>query len=707
MNQREYSNIEENEILENVLEAINRGVYDRSIIEKITNKNLLFDNFDKIKNKRVRKALIENIFYFEETIEYINENGKNKDKIINICSSLVAEENISTVLENISNDIDRAKFLFYIQGKERCKTFMLPYIDSSYLRTQIVKTLVDCSYIFDKKDLLNKMNYYNDVKKQYDELETEAEKTDFIINLQDDDLILELLDDIKEKEKRDLIINSLESEIDPSINSQVELVQKMIKEYFEDTLGDKFDDNKKEKMQIVFNKTDIIFKELENNVNATAYHLFDTIAISERHKDNNNLLLGFLIHEYEHVFSNYNFKNINYLNASGIEEGTADFFADLVINHYIEKHKKVELNGKKVRIDYPYVVSSGYDFENAWQRTSLYGLQKSGKDKEALAEYILGDKNKYLEMVLGRIGANSKNRDGFGNPEIIFFTEEIYNSPELNFSNIDENSIYANRNFLLHVFKLQNKLNEKGVYILDQNNYLATYVGNAYFDNRKLYEISKEEMQEFQDLIEAQTNPCNENSSNVVDIDGFYNLKHNELSEEEMDEYSFEILNTSIAMWNKTIIYGMNNERVLITCLKKEIEKIETGQNLAESLRKYMQIVPDYLNKIDVKKGAVNNFICEAIKDFQFSCLEQIRENIENGNQEEVLSALTKEDTKEIYLDKEIIEVFKEYNIKINSKNGLEDVMNSDIRISELKGILDILKNKEKLQEKNVDELEI
>ena len=93
-------------------------------------------------------------------------------------------------------------------------------------------------------------------------------------------------------------------------------------------------------------------------------------------------------------------------------------------------------------------------------------------------------------------------------------------------------------------------------------------------------------MQEFQDLIEAQTNPCNENSSNVVDIDGFYNLKHNELSEEEMDEYSFEILNTSIAMWNKTIIYGMNNERVLITCLKKEIEKIETGQNLAESLRK-------------------------------------------------------------------------------------------------------------------------
>ena len=120
-----------------------------------------------------------------------------------------------------------------------------------------------------------------------------------------------------------------------------------------------------------------------------------------------------------------------------------------------------------------------------------------------------------------------------------------------------------------------------------------------------------------------------------------------------------------------------------------------------------MQIVPDYLNKIDVKKCAVNNFICEAIKDFQFSCLEQIRENIENGNQEEVLSALTKEDTKEIYLDKEIIEVFKEYNIKINSKNGLEDVMNSDIRISELKGILDIFKNNEKLQEENVDELAI
>jgi len=707
MKQQEYSNIEENKILENVLEIINSGSCDRNILEKISNKNLLFDNFDKIESNWVKIRLIDKVFKFEEIIEYINKNSKNKDEIIKICSGLVLKEQMDIFLNYIDNDIDRAKFLFFIPNKEKYKTYMLPYIKSSYLRTQVVKTLTEYSYVFEKDELLNNINNYYEVKKQYDKLKNEEEKTNFIIDLKNHNLKLELLEDIKDKEKRNLIINSLEANIDSDIKPQVELVQKMIEEYFEDTLGDKFDDNKKEKMQIVFNKTDVFFKKLENNVNGTMYHLFDKIAISDRHKYNNNLLFGFLIHEYEHAFSNYNFKNINYLNENGIEEGTADLFADLVINHYLEKHQKIELNGKNLRIEYPYISKSGYDFENAWQRTILYGLQKSGKDKEALAEYVLGDKRKYLEMVLGENWAKGKRGDGFGNPEIILSKEEIYISPNMDFSDIDGNSIYTKRNFLLPAFKLQNKLNEKEIYILDGNNYLTTYVGNAYFDNRKLYKISKEEMQEFNNLVYNQINPIKAIHSTIVDIDDFYNLKHTELSAEEMNEYSFEILDTSIAMWNENIHYGTVNEKILNTCFKKEIEKIEEGQSLEESLRKYIRIVPDYLNKIDPNRCDENEFVCESVKNFQFSCLEQIRENIEKGRQDEVLKALTKEDTKDIFLDKEILEIFKEYNIKVNTKNGLEDIMNSDIRLSELKGVFELFKSNEKLQEESKDEFQL
>lgn len=64
-----------------------------------------------------------------------------------------------------------------------------------------------------------------------------------------------------------MIIASFKNEIDPTIKPQVELIQQMIKEFFEDNLENGLDDEKKEKMNIIFNKADIYFDQLKGRVN--------------------------------------------------------------------------------------------------------------------------------------------------------------------------------------------------------------------------------------------------------------------------------------------------------------------------------------------------------------------------------------------------------------------------------------------------------
>lgn len=64
-----------------------------------------------------------------------------------------------------------------------------------------------------------------------------------------------------------MIIASFKNEIDPTIKPQVELIQQMIKEFFEDNLENGLDDEKKEKMNIIFNKADVYFDQLKGSVN--------------------------------------------------------------------------------------------------------------------------------------------------------------------------------------------------------------------------------------------------------------------------------------------------------------------------------------------------------------------------------------------------------------------------------------------------------
>lgn len=66
---------------------------------------------------------------------------------------------------------------------------------------------------------------------------------------------------IKNKQNRNKIIQSFKSYISPELKPEVELVQQMIREFWQDMLGKKFDAEKKERLEIIFKQTDIFLNQ--------------------------------------------------------------------------------------------------------------------------------------------------------------------------------------------------------------------------------------------------------------------------------------------------------------------------------------------------------------------------------------------------------------------------------------------------------------
>lgn len=665
--EREFSNMSTEKMCMQLIDLMNNGIYDEVFFnsaQKIgVDAKILLDNIDNL-NESAKNRIISMV-KFEDILNYINENGSQKESVLKWASEIkYDDEMLQKIIDGLQADSDKAKVIILSNVVDDSKKDKLYTIENSFFRNLIVKQTSE--YVYKRDELITQIDEFKKIRGEFEELETEEEKAEFITTLNNYDMRLELLSNIKKRENRDLVINSFECEIDPDLKPQVELVQKMIRNYFEDTLQDKFDEEKRERMEIVFNKSDVVFKDLEGQTNGRASYLFDSIQISTRHKNNINKTLGFLIHEYEHLFSRYEFKTKASRISHTIDEGTADLFADLVINHNLEKYGKIELNGRRVRVDSPYETYSGYDFENAWQRTILYGLSKDGKDAEALGEYILGDKYKYLELTLGPEIAAQKHVDNFGEPDLETNWEEIYESPKTDFSQIDNNSIYARRNFILPMYELQNKLKSKGINILDGKHYLAKYIGNQYFDGRKIFEISREEMTEFYNLYMKQNNPRDASNSPVVQYDKFVNSKLQEITDEEIHDYSFEILDTAIGLTGNEVILGTYAEKLTDKLIQREIELIEEGQTIETSIKKYKTIIPDHLKKIKPEIDDSNRYAYDYIQNLKFSYMEQIRQALEEGRSQTVISALTEKG--EIYLDNDIREIFSEYGVKIRKK---------------------------------------
>lgn len=619
----DYSKMTPEEILQNLEDFFNYGIYDFNLLLTIPNKFYIIENCNNDKGINYLLDLIPE----EDLYKYINENGIASEKVIDYISESQNILELINTMKAIDSDFNRAKIILKSGNDE-----WLPYIEDQFYRTQIVKATLDND--FDKTELLDEMKEYNVHLDKINQFTDEKSKAEYISKIDDKDMKMSFLSQIHERENRDIIVKSFSRQVDPNIESLDKLSQTMIREFFEDVLGDKFTDDKKEKLEIIFNMINVSFGKLATNTNGQANHTLRNIIISDRHQDNLNRNLGFLVHEYEHMLSIFDFSYTRNKPNDTIEEGMADLFGDLVINHYLDKHKNVKLDGKIVRIDKPYTTYSGYDFENGWIRTMIAGLESSGKDLEAVGEYILGDKLKFTEMVFGKDIAETKETTDFGMPVIITGRSEIYHSPELDFSNIDKGSIYYKRNYILPLFELQNRLENKidvvGV-LSKEEVFFANDVANKYFDDKKFYEVPTDELREFVSLLHAQVTP-NQEPSAIIDILDYKNKVIDQLTEGEIKDNSFEILDSiAILFENETVKAGSNLEKVIYLAFKEEIRKIEEGQSIEITQYKKDKIIDRYRNMFS-SKTENNMYINDYINDFCFKS-EQMGLQPKDGKQ--------------------------------------------------------------------------
>ena len=313
-------------------------------------------------------------------------------------------------------------------------------------------------------------------------------------------------------------------------------------------------------------------------------------------------------------------------------------------------------------MEYPYVSFTAYIKENAWQRTMLYALESDGQDKIALAEYQLGDKNKYLDMVLGRETEKKKIRDGFGNPIYSTSAEEIYNANQEKFKVIDKNSPYYRRNWILPEYILHDRLKDKGINLLGctDERYECSDIASKYFDNKRIYEIDAEEMEEFVDLVRETR------GASIVGYDNFANESINKLEERDLNEHSFEILkNFAIVGKNSSNFLPVTQDR-LITCLIAEEKKVEEGQDIAESLKKYKEIIPTYKKILFLKERDPNAIIIKQVEDLQYAYLDQLDQALEE-DREGTIKAITEAEDSEIWIDKSIAEVLDKHGVVLES----------------------------------------
>lgn len=667
---REFDKMQQNlnseEKAEAILELMDNNIFInvKSILLE-EDKNVLLDRIDTIEeNKRS-----ENMAYCVmpiDVLKYINKDGKNKDLLIDELIKVYRIDLPSIIVASnyLKDESDRAKICIKlgIMPNE-----IITNIEDKYIRSRIILNIAYIS-LYGTENMnyyLNSLEQYKIAKEKLSILSSEEEKTVFICSLKDNEMKIAFLEAINEKKNREKIIDSLENSIDPNLQSEVNLVQTMIKEFFEDSLGEEFTQDKKEKMQMVFNKSRVYYSDnLAPDIMGIANCMFDILNVNSRIRGNTSIVIANLMHEYGHLFSNFNAKETACLNGGckEVEEGTQDLFEEMVINHYLEKYGSIELDGKKIKMEYPYVSFTAYIKENAWQRTMLYALERDGQDKIALAEYQLGDKNKYLDMVLGRETAEKKIRDGFGNPIYITSAEEIYNANQEKLKVIDKNSPYYRRNWILPEYILHDRLKDKGINLLGctDERYECSDIASKYFDNKRIYEIDAEEMEEFVDLVRETR------GASIVGYDNFANESINKLEERDLNEHSFEILiNFAIVGKNSNNFLPVTQDR-LIKYLIAEEKKVEEGQDIAESLKKYKEIIPTYKKILFLKERDPNAIIMKQVEDLQYAYLDQLDQALEE-DREGTIKAITEAEDSEIWIDKSIAEVLDKHGVVLES----------------------------------------
>ncbi len=569
------------EVYEFLLEFSNDKYAREDLFEAVPDDMVLLDSINKIyEYDTIPLQFFLNKKSIEQIASMVNSKEKYSEYSDNFISTLAYKyasgdnkENAQRFMELLESDLDKAKFL--LEGGD---IELLPYVKDLFYRNQVTK--FKFGNIFDKDDLLIEIEKYNAHCRMVESITDERERAEYISSIDNNEMKEALLlgSSMEREENRYIVINSFKRKVNPEIKHLDDLARTMITEFFEDRLGEDYTEQMREKVDIVFNKVDLSYSLLGNDINGQAYHLLNRINIANRIKSEKDITVGILIHEYAHEFSHFDYRytsdNPNYC----IEEGMADTFADLVVNHYLEKHGEVDIDEKN-RLSLPYVTNSGYDFENAWPRTMLAGLEPAGKDIKAVGEYLLGSKNKFATMVLGKEGAESKERKKFGMIMLdTILRSELYHSPELDFSNIDDSSIYYSRNYHLPLFQIQRRISSDCVSTRPNGEcYKADNIANEYFGGRQFYDVPIEELSEFIRLLDSQVIP-NSDRGSIGFIKEYKAGLFKNLTEEQIKDNSFEILCRIPAVLGHNIRSDTDLRRVVELALDEERKKIKEGQ---------------------------------------------------------------------------------------------------------------------------------
>jgi len=269
----EYAKMDSKKIIENIFELAKEDYLDKEILEAIpTNIDIL--DYVELNNKKINLKIFTSIEP-ERIIEYINKDKSNKKNILKLLSELgpIDQKQYQSysiikaheILNKLTSDEDRTSMILLMNFNDDLKRELLHTVKNSYYRNLIVKQTSE--YNFKITELLDDIDEFKNIKQNFEKIEDEEERSKFICDVENHSIRLELLNSIKLRKNRDIVINGFENEIDPRIKLQVELVQQMIREFFEDELDNGLDDEKKEKMNIIFNKADVSFKKIDGGCN--------------------------------------------------------------------------------------------------------------------------------------------------------------------------------------------------------------------------------------------------------------------------------------------------------------------------------------------------------------------------------------------------------------------------------------------------------
>lgn len=269
----EYAKMDPKKIIENIFELAKEDYLDKEILEAIpTNIDIL--DYVELNNKKINLEIFKSIEP-ERIIKYINKDESNKKNILKLLSELgpIDQKQYQSysiikaheILNKLTSDEDRTSMILLMNFNDDLKRELLHTVKNSYYRNLIVKQTSE--YNFKITELLDEIDEFKNIKQNFEKIEDEEERSKFICDVENHSIRLELLNSIKLRKNRDIVVNGFKNEIDPRIKLQVELVQQMVREFFEDELDNGLDDEKKEKMNIIFNKADVSLKKIDGGCN--------------------------------------------------------------------------------------------------------------------------------------------------------------------------------------------------------------------------------------------------------------------------------------------------------------------------------------------------------------------------------------------------------------------------------------------------------